>query len=59
MNTGHTSTPIRISGKIAALLPTCPYATEDWIDKIVVTAAILRAQRSTFTRQRASLASGP
>jgi hypothetical protein len=35
--TGHTSTPIRISGKVTALLPTCPYATDDWIDKMVVT----------------------
>jgi hypothetical protein len=27
--TGHTFTPILISGKVTALLPTCPYATED------------------------------
>ena len=32
--TGHTSTPIRISGNVAALLPTWPYATEDWIDRM-------------------------
>ncbi len=37
MCTGHTSTPRRWSGKTAAELPTWPYATEDWMDRIVVT----------------------
>ena len=41
MSTGQTSTPILIRGKVAALLPTWPYATEDWMDRIVVTAVIL------------------
>ena len=41
VSTGQTSTPIRISGNVAALLPTWPYATEDWMDKIVVTGVIV------------------
>src|SRR5690625_249048 len=32
--TGHTSIPSRCSGNTAALLPTWPYVTADWIDKI-------------------------
>ncbi|GAA2732543.1 hypothetical protein GCM10009867_08630 [Pedococcus aerophilus] len=38
MCTGHTSTPSRWRGKTAALLPTWPYATEDWIDKMLTGA---------------------
>src|SRR6476661_1637141 len=33
VSTGHTSCPSRWRGKVAAELPTWPYATNDWIDK--------------------------
>ncbi|GLY15029.1 hypothetical protein Kisp01_20440 [Kineosporia sp. NBRC 101677] len=34
--TGTTSTPMRCSGKTAAELPTCPWATADWMDKTFI-----------------------
>src|SRR5213076_904641 len=33
VGTAHTSWPSRCNGKVAAELPTWPYATNDWIDR--------------------------
>src|SRR5690625_1030161 len=41
--TGHTSWPIRCSGKTAAELPTWPNVTCDWIDRIFMPAMLLPA----------------
>ena len=40
MLTGQTSCPSRCSGKVAAELPTWPYATDDWMDRIRMTGSV-------------------
>jgi hypothetical protein len=39
--TGSTSTPMRCSGNTAAELPTWPYATADWMERIFIGIILL------------------
>ena len=52
VGTAHTSWPSRCNGKVAAELPTWPYATNDWIDRKRIAPSWHRRPRTLGCRPR-------